>query len=342
MIDFTEIILESIYIHKVGNKLRDEVIEVSDKNLSLENEDTKKYLLRYFLSPFNNNEVYNFHYPTDLNLNDTYTFAKRIFENPENLYDLSIDISKHLYEKSSHPKINGGEFCICYFKDCLLEGHKTDVIGLFKSEKKDVFLKLTSSKIRHESGVNIDKLDKGCLIFNLEEENGYKICIVDSNKSNDTQYWKDEFLSIKPASDNYHFTKNFLSITKDFITKQIPEDFEVSKADQIDFLNRSVDYFKRHETFDKQEFETEVFGDSDVIKSFQKFDKTYRQENEVEFSDNFEISSQAVKKQARVFKSVLKLDKNFHIYIHGNREMLEQGIDENGRKYYKIYYEEET
>jgi len=141
MIDFTEIILESIYIHKVGNKLRDEGIEVSDKNLSLENEDTKKYLLRYFLSPFNNNEVYNFHYPTDLNLNDTYTFAKRIFENPENLYDLSIDISKHLYEKSSHPKINGGEFCICYFKDCLLEGHKTDVIGLFKSEKKRCFFK---------------------------------------------------------------------------------------------------------------------------------------------------------------------------------------------------------
>ena len=65
MIDFTEITLESIYIHKVGNKLRDEGIEASDRNLSLGNEDTKKYLLRYFLSPFNNNEVHNFHYPTD-------------------------------------------------------------------------------------------------------------------------------------------------------------------------------------------------------------------------------------------------------------------------------------
>ena len=57
------------------------------------------------------------------------------------------------------------------------------------------------------------------------------------------------------------------------------------------------------------------------------------------WQDNFEISAQAVKQQARAFKSVLKLDKNFHIYIHGNREMIEQGIDENGRKYYKIYYE---
>lgn len=342
MIDFTEIVLESIYIHKVGNKLRDEGIEVSDKNLSLGSEETKKYLLRYFLSPFNNNEVYNFHYPTDLNLNDTYTFAKRIFANPKNLYDLSKDVSKHLYAKSSHPKINGGEFCICYFKDCLFEGQKTDAIGLFKSEKKDVFLKLTSSKIGHESGVNIDKLDKGCLIFNLEEEHGYKVCIVDSNKSNDTQYWKDEFLSIRPASDNFHFTKNFLSITKNFITTQIQNDFDLSKADQIDLLNRSVDYFKKHDTFEKQEFESEVFADNNIIESFRKFDQTYRQENEVELSDSFVISEQAVKKQARIFKNVLKLDKNFHIYIHGNKELIEQGTDENGRKYYKIYYENEA
>jgi hypothetical protein len=31
---------------------------------------------------------------------------------------------------------------------------------------------------------------------------------------------------------------------------------------------------------------------------------------------------------------------NFHIYIHGNRNLLEQGSDEKG-KYYKIYYQVE-
>ena len=46
-----------------------------------------------------------------------------------------------------------------------------------------------------------------------------------------------------------------------------------------------------------------------------------------EIADNFEISAQAVKRQARIFKSVLKLDKNFHIYIHGNRELIEKGFD---------------
>jgi len=133
-----------------------------------------------------------------------------------------------------------------------------------------------------------------------------------------------------------------LTLTKDYITSQFQNDFEVTKADQIDFLNRSVDYFKKHETFEKQEFEKEVFGDNDVIESFKKFDQVYQRENEIVLTDSFEISEKAVKKQARAFKSVLKLDKNFHIYIHGNRDLIEQGVDSNGRKYYKIYYEEEN
>jgi predicted transcriptional regulator len=36
------------------------------------------------------------------------------------------------------------------------------------------------------------------------------------------------------------------------------------------------------------------------------------------------------------------IDKNFHIYVHGNRNLIEQGIDETGRKFYKIYYQEEN
>ncbi len=58
--------------------------------------------------------------------------------------------------------------------------------------------------------------------------------------------------------------------------------------------------------------------------------------------DSFEISVQAVKKQTRIFKSVLKLDKNFHIYIHGNNELIEHGIEKDGRKFYKIYFENES
>jgi hypothetical protein len=43
------------------------------------------------------------------------------------------------------------------------------------------------------------------------------------------------------------------------------------------------------------------------------------------------IPESAVKKQARSIKSIIKLDKNFHIYVHGHRELIEQGVDEAGR-----------
>jgi hypothetical protein len=37
-------------------------------------------------------------------------------------------------------------------------------------------------------------MDKGCLIFNTTAETGYKILIIDNaSKSNEAQYWKDEF-----------------------------------------------------------------------------------------------------------------------------------------------------
>ena len=46
-------------------------------------------------------------------------------------------------------------------------------------------------------------------------------------------------------------------------------------------------------------------------------------------------------RRSRRSKSVIKLDKNFHIYVHGNRELIEQGEDEKG-KYYKVYFKEES
>lgn len=38
-------------------------------------------------------------------------------------------------------------------------------------------------------------------------------------------------------------------------------------------------------------------------------------------------------------KLVVKLDKNFHIYIHGDKEKIEKGEDSKG-KFIKLYYNE--
>jgi hypothetical protein len=133
-----------------------------------------------------------------------------------------------------------------------------------------------------------------------------------------------------------------MNITKYYIAKELPEEFEINKTEQIDLLNRSAEYFKTHDKFDKADYEKEVFKDSKMIKSFRKFDESYRNENDIDYEDSFEISTSAVKEGIKSFKSVLKLDKNFHIYIHGDVELIKQGVEKDGRKFYKIYYEREA
>jgi hypothetical protein len=343
---FSEAIIDQFFVHRVGNKFAEEDYFISKKGVNT-NEELRDLLSHYFLSSFKSEELYQFKHDIELPLNEVNSCVKKVFENSETLYDQSVNLAKHLYNQSVHPKIKGGEFYVVYFRDCVLNGDYMDGIGLFKSENKDTFLqveqRMDGFDIESRKGVNINKLDKACVIFNKGEETGYTLAAIDStNKGNEAQYWKDSFLEIIQLNNEFHQTNQFLGIAKQFVTKQLGEDFEVSKADQIDLLNRSVNYFKKHDTFEKEEFETEVFANENVIESFRKFDQHYRQEHEVELSNSFEISAQAVKKQARIFKSILKLDKNFHIYIHGNRELIEQGTDENGRKFYKIYYETEA
>lgn len=346
MIDYLNCNMNNVAVHKVGNVTNEEDLILSKSVLNISETRLKDLLAKYFFHSFPTNEFFNFTFSNDdFHLNPLYNFASNIFEDANSFHLNSINIAKHLYEVSTHPKIKSGDLFIAKFSKLEIGEDQFEAIGIFKSENRQAFLKLDNDNfiLECEDGINVDKLDKGCLIFNTDKSDGYKICIVDkSNKSSEAQYWKHVFLQLKNCSDDYHKTKEFMNITKNFVTNQVSEDFDVNKADKIDLLNRSVNYFKTHESFDKDEFETDVFNDKSLIESFRNFDNNYREENNIEVNQNFDISNQAVKKQAKAFKSVLKLDKNFHIYIHGDKKLIEQGVEADGRKYYKVYYQEEN
>ncbi len=347
MVQFYEITINNIAVHFVGNKSADEYVRCSSSSL-LVSEVISQVLTNYFLKPFiQKQEYFNFQHDSDLSLNEVFVYASKIFDNPENLFEQSVNLAKHLYEQSIHPKIKGGEFYTVYFKDCIVDGITTDAVGLFKSENKDTFLKVYPSgdgfEIESEKGVNINKLDKGCLIFNIEKENGYLVSVVDNtNRGAEAQYWIDNFLHVRPRKDEYYHTQHLMSLCKNFVTKELPQQFEVSKADQVDILNKSVQFFKENEHFQMDDFTKFVIGQANMIDSFNEYRTDFQREREIDISDNFVISESAVKKQARAIKSIIKLDKNFHIYVHGNRDLIEQGVDEHGRKFYKIYYNEEA
>jgi hypothetical protein len=47
-----------------------------------------------------------------------------------------------------------------------------------------------------QQGINLSKLDKGCIIFNHKKEEGFKILTVDSNRY-DARYWLEPYLLMR-------------------------------------------------------------------------------------------------------------------------------------------------
>ena len=344
MVSAVDIAIRDVVVHKVGNKLRAENYILSSSALK-QNSIILETLINYFILPFSSEEYFQLYHDSGIEYNVVYGAASQIFDDPETLYEQSVNLAKHLYDQSTHPKIKGGEFYTVYFKDCIVDGDTVDAIGLFKSENKDTFLKVLREggnfNLESEQGINIKKLDKGCLIFNKERENGYVVAVVDNtNKGIEAQYWIDDFLHVRQRKDEYANTQNVMAMAKNFVTKALPEQFEVSKADQIDLLNRSLEFFKEKETFDMEEFANEVIEQPEVIESFHNFKREYESENDIVIDDNFAISNYAFKKQQRSYKHVIRLDRKIQIIIDGNRDNVEQGEDERG-KYYKVYYDNE-
>ena len=351
MVTFLEASLNTISVHHVGNAAQNEMYALSDHPLELKDDVITNLLMQYFLKPFEKtNEVYHLVHSSDLALNEIHHFASEIFEDKTKFHELSTQIAKHLYKVANHPNIKGGEIYVAYFNKVQIEGNPLDVIGIFKSENKETYLKVYPDKggfaVDYEdNAININKLDKGVLIFNIEKENGYKVVVIDKTTGGQDAavYWKDQFLQLKIRNDSFNQTSNTLGIYKNFVTQKLDDEFEMSKADKIDLLNRSMKYFKEKETFDMDEFADEVIGNPKAIESFKTYKQQYEEEYEMPIRDTFEISDNAVKKQARVYKSVLKLDKNFHIYIHGDKELIEKGFDDDKHlNYYKVYFKEEA
>lgn len=345
MLAYLDTKIQDVVLHFVGNSFNEELLTLGNTKLEYSDE-VEEDLLTYFLSSFKENEYYRFHHESHINLNEVFAYAEAIFTNPEDIVAHSKSMAKHLYEQGNHPKIKGGEFYVALVKDVLLDGEPVDAIGLFKSEVKDTFLGIQNNDgnftVNSQEGIHIKKLDKGAIIFNTEKEKGYTVSVIDNtNKGGDAKFWFDHFLHVKQREDAYYQTETVMKIAKDFITKELPKEFAADKADQAEMLNKSADYFKEQEQFDLSEFANVVLQQPDIVDNFQDFSTSYQRERAVSIPENFNLNETAVNKKKGVFKSVIKLDKNFSVYVHGDRNKIERGEDENGRKFYTLWFDEE-
>src|SRR5690606_24747472 len=196
----------TLVIHRVGNRATEEDIHLS-KTLSFYPPELTETLYGFLTKPFKTDEYFQF--KTEENL--VFDAVKNVFEDPTQLLQNSVRIAEHLYKTGSHPKTKGGELWMVFFPDALVEGENASAIGIFKSESKERILKTVpnenSYEIWTEEGISLSKIDKGCLIFNLHEQDGYLLASIDHSKRDDFGIWADEFLQITQVQNEYFDTE---------------------------------------------------------------------------------------------------------------------------------------
>lgn len=348
MLDFSATRLLRFAATWVGNKSRYEGVSIPKSTLTPLHSVAEELLISAFLKPFEKSEeFFYFHHEEDVSNHKLYQSCMSVFQNPESLSEEAGQLAQLLYECCENTKVQGGEFFIGYFEDLMLQGEPVSAIGMWKVQTKDPYLKTERAPeaftLNVLEGIPTAKPEVIALVFNVDEAEGYRVCAIDTvSKKDERSFWKDEFMRLRPIEDNYFNTRHYISLSSEFITQKMPRAFGMDRTDQIDMLNRSAIYFKENEEFEVDDFAETLFPEEEQREAFKNFRDEYSKAYAAPLEDKFDISNQALKKEMKVLKSVIKLDKNFHIYVHGRRDLIERGFDEGkGKKYYKVFFEEE-
>lgn len=343
MVQLYDAKITNCILHFVGNKSLDIDYKLSSSEILLD-ENLNFVLTNYFFKPFVGKDDYcHFYHDSDLSMNEIFVYASRIFKHKEDFVLESQNIMRHLYESSTHPKVKIGELYIAYFTNCLLDGKYVDALGIFKSEHKDTFIKITqqdsSLGIESLQGININKLDKGCIIYNVKETFGYMVAVVDNSNSNDAKYWVHNFLNVKPIEDDSYKTQSMINMSKDFLNKLSIE----NPSEKVILLDKSMNAMSS-DHISLSEFSSKVFDSESQRRMFYEYSLRYQEEHEVNLQDSFSPSQTIIRRKKGEIrrKTTIHLDNRFDICIHGGEGFMEQGYDEmRGQKYYKLFFDKE-
>ena len=345
MINLFNTHIESLSIHRVGNKSRNEAIFLSENQYGL-NDEIVPILKEYFLKSFREKEenYFQFAHEVDLEYNDMFKLATEIFTNPGSVHEVSKKITQHLFEQSNHPHIKNGEVYVTYLTNVSIDNNVVDAIGVFKSELRTDFLQFEEKESNLEmvlqEGINLNKLDKGCLIFNHKKEEGYKILTIDSNRY-DARYWLEHFLSVDAFQDENFMTKKYLKFCQEF-AKEVVFPAE-DKKQEVMFMNRAVNHFAKNDNFEETAFLNDVMENPDLIPEFKSYKADRGEKYSIDDVTSFPIANAAVSDVRKTIKNVINLDTYIQIKLdfinpESAEKFVEKGWDEEKQMYYYLVY----
>ena len=165
----------------VGNKTRGDGF--SSALVLADVTDSSEFLSKLIEKSFTMDDLKCFTYIDSVELNPVFKFVSRMFDDNEDFLKQSVNIATFLYDQSIHPNIRSGELYVLLI-DCEYKKNIVEAVVILKSEKKDPFLTTDNDgreiSVRTIYGTGLKGLDKGCLVLNMERENGYVVGTIDN------------------------------------------------------------------------------------------------------------------------------------------------------------------
>lgn len=339
MVISSEVVLKHIAVHN----FLDGRLQTFDQSVIINQPNLAAQFSRALFKPFLADARFQFN--IESSQPEIFSNVNNIFENPDAIVDESKNMAMQLAAKVASDDRRDGEFIVCYFEDCVLDDEVTDVIGIIKISKKENYLNFkeqnTSIQLFGEAGISLSKITQGLLIFNTDKEIGYQCMLIDKpEKGNEISWWRDTFLGVVKIKDNYFQTQVLIQNIQEFAQSNYEEE---ENAEKIAMINESIEYIKNNDFFDQADYSANVLQSPELIESFEGFTNEKAEEAPEQDLSHFEVSKPAIKKSKRFIRSVIKLDKNFHVYVHGNREQITKGFDsELNKHFYTLYFDEES
>ena len=331
--------------HRVGNKLRGEGVGFSSKEIdALPFTDMFEKL---FCKTFKSDDFYFFNGNHDIDANPVYSFVKSIFNNQSEFKSQSNHIAKCLYESSVHPMVKAGELCIIYMNDIEYENAIVDAVAILKCESHQEVLQFSWGENGYEahksSAINLSKIDKGALIYNVFSEKGYVISIVDKvRRGGDAKYWKNAFLNVKSYNGSHHQTSSLVDLCSDFVKNNVALDSSLSRLEKALIASRSKDIllYTESDSMSLKDYAAAVFKNKSIEAQFSEFVENSDHASELDV-ESITINKRAVSKKKNSI-STIKLDDNFELYVNGAEDRISKGYDPDAAlNYYKLYFEKE-
>ena len=337
--------VSKMVVHHVGCKAKGDGVEFGGNLIPVE--DLEPDIKKMVSKSFDVNDLYHFYFESTVELNPVYSFVKTMFHDDNTFLQQSKYIAKILYECSTHPKIKDGELSVFYLQGCELEGEKFDAVLIVKSETRQQLLQVNRNDdgvtAKKTSGISLSKVEKGCLIFAKDEQQGYQIAIVDNTKKQgDSKYWRDSFLHIKSYNCPKHQTASLVEVCNEFINTTVAQTDRLSKVDKAMLSVRAKQVLQENETLSVKDFTEEVFQDYILESKFNDYVSERGLDDQIHQDGIINIDRTAIKKSKTKVETI-KLDSNFDLRIYGGQDRIIKGYDEDaGLYYYQLYFEEES